>query len=175
MSTLHTALLMTLLLSGFHSASADAAEIPEAEISALADGVALSALEDDALEMLEDADIDAVLTARVKAAESLAAKAERKQLRPDEVLDRIGLRVVVDSIADCYTVLDAIHSRYVPVLGNQDDYIAHPKANGYQSLHTAVRTPLGVAEFQVRTHDMHAHAEHGGASHFAYKAQQKRA
>ena len=59
--------------------------------------------------------------------------------------------------------------------GASDDYIAHPKPNGYQSLHTAVQTPVGVAEFQVRTHAMHQHAEHGGAAHSVYKALQAHA
>ena len=85
----------------------------------------------------------------------------------------MGLRIQVATEADCYAVLAALHDRYAPVPDSQDDYIAHPKANGYQSLHTAVRTPLGVAEFQIRTPQMHAHAEHGGASHARYKAAQK--
>ncbi|MFT5679954.1 MAG: GTP pyrophosphokinase [Myxococcota bacterium] len=171
MSALHTALLIALLLG----LAPQGAEDTTPQLVAFADEIALSALEDDAAEMLTDAGLHASISARIKTPKSLAAKAERKGLIPDAVLDRIGLRVQVDSVADCYAVLTEIHSRYVPVSGSQDDYIAHPKANGYQSLHTAVHTPIGIAEFQIRTPAMHAHAEHGGASHSHYKAAQRSA
>lgn len=144
---------------------------PMAESVSAAD--ALDGLQHEARMLLDEVGVEGLLTARVKTPESVAAKAARKGLHPDQVLDRIGLRVCVDGIDDCYAVLDAVHARYAPIVGSQDDYIANPKPNGYQSLHTAVLTPMGVAEFQVRTHGMHHHAESGGAAHDRYKASQE--
>ena len=167
MSTLQTALLVALLLAPWGVSDDVGARPP------LADALALSALEDAAHAMLAESGLIGTVSARAKSPESLAEKARRKGMRPDEVLDRVGLRVQVDTVEDCYAVFEQLHSRYQPVPGSQDDYIAHPKANGYQSLHTAVRTPFGVAEFQVRTPQMHAHAEHGGAAHALYKAEQR--
>jgi GTP pyrophosphokinase len=166
MSTLQTALLVALLLAPW---GAQTDSVPQ---RSLVDEIALSTLEDAAIAMLTESGLRGSISARVKSPESLADKARRKGMRPDEVLDRVGLRVQVDTVEDCYAVFDQLHSRYLPVPGSQDDYIAHPKANGYQSLHTAVRTPVGVAEFQIRTPEMHAHAEHGGAAHASYKAGQ---
>jgi GTP pyrophosphokinase len=166
MSTLQTALLVALLLAPW------GAQTDSAPQRSFVDEIALSTLEDAAIAMLSESGLRGSISARVKSPESLADKARRKGMRPDEVLDRVGLRVQVDTVEDCYAVFDQLHSRYLPVPGSQDDYIAHPKANGYQSLHTAVRTPVGVAEFQIRTPEMHAHAEHGGAAHASYKAEQ---
>ena len=167
MSTPQTALLVALLLLSW-----GAPQRPE-PAAVQGDSIALSSLEEDAALLLRESGLRGTLSARVKTPESLEDKARRKGLRPDEVLDRVGLRVQVDTVADCYAVLEALHSRYQPIPGSQDDYIAHPKANGYQSLHTAVLTPIGIAEFQIRTAGMHAHAEHGGAAHASYKAEQR--
>jgi len=80
------------------------------------------------------------------------------------------LRVVVDSVPDCYAALSWVHSRFTPLVEEFDDYIARPKSNGYQSLHTVVRDGQGRAiEVQIRTQAMHAHAEMGVAAHWAYK------
>jgi len=166
MSTLQTALLVALLLAPWGPQSE-----PSLQRSSV-DEIALSTLEDAASTLLSEAGLSGTISARVKSPESLADKARRKGMRPDDVLDRVGLRVQVDTVAECYAVFEQLHSRYSPIPGGQDDYIAHPKANGYQSLHTAVRTPVGVAEFQIRTPEMHAHAEHGGAAHASYKAAQ---
>lgn len=170
MSNLTTALMVTLIL-GLFPADDHQALPPEASI--LVDELTLSALTDDAAEMLDEIHVVGSVDARVKSPESLAAKAVRKGMPEADVLDRVGLRVRVETEAECYAVLEAIHDRFPQVVGAQDDYIARPKANGYQSLHTAVLTPLGVAEFQVRTHAMHHHAEHGGAAHAGYKASQR--
>jgi len=149
-----------------------AATEPAAILAELSDDLALGLLTADTHAVLDDLTIDATVTSRVKAPASLAAKAARKGLPTEQILDRLALRVRVDDIDDCYTILDQIQSRFVPVDGAFDDYIASPKPNGYQSLHTAVHTPVGVAEFQIRTHTMHDHAEHGAAAHALYKAHQ---
>lgn len=107
---------------------------------------------------------------RQKGVYSLYKKLEKKEYDIEKIYDILALRVCVDTIADCYKVLGIIHSSWVPLPGRIKDYIAFPKPNGYQSLHTTVFTGDGaIVEIQIRTHEMQNHAEYGLASHIAYK------
>ena len=101
---------------------------------------------------------------------SIVKKMRGKSLAFDQVHDIRALRIVVADIADCYAALSWVHSQFTPIAEEFDDYIAKPKANGYQSLHTVVRDATGLPiEIQIRTQAMHDHAEHGVAAHWAYK------
>ncbi len=107
---------------------------------------------------------------RVKGLWSLHQKLKRKNDDITEIHDIAALRVIVKSVDDCYLVLGAIHAKFRPLPGEFKDYIAFPKPNGYQSLHTTVLTEeAGVVEMQVRTEEMHKRAQFGVASHMSYK------
>ncbi|GAP37189.1 RelA/SpoT family protein [Piscinibacter sakaiensis] len=101
---------------------------------------------------------------------SIWRKMRGKALDIDRVFDLRAVRVLVDDVEACYAALGRVHARWQPVEGEFDDYVARPKPNGYQSLHTVVVADDGrPVEVQIRTHAMHAHAEHGVAAHWAYK------
>lgn len=107
---------------------------------------------------------------RMKGLWSLHQKLKRKHDDISLIHDIAALRIVVPSIDDCYITLGAVHARYKPLPGEFKDYIAFPKPNGYQSIHTTVVTPkAGIIEVQIRTADMHRHAMYGIASHMSYK------
>ena len=113
----------------------------------------------------------AQIGARIKTPESVHAKMLRKGVLFEQVYDRLALRVIVEDRADCYRARQLVEAQHAVLMHERDDYIAVPKPNGYQSLHTVVRTRDGtLAEIQFRTQDMHAHAELGGARHDIYKA-----
>ena len=114
--------------------------------------------------------IDARVSGRPKHIYSIVKKMRGKGLDFNQVFDVRALRVIVPDVADCYAALDCVHNSYTPVPDEFDDYIARPKPNGYQSLHTVVRDERGKPmEVQIRTATMHEHAEHGVAAHWAYK------
>jgi GTP pyrophosphokinase len=109
---------------------------------------------------------------RMKHKYSLWKKLLKREMDIEKIYDVIALRVVVDTVEDCYRVLGIVHSIWNPLPGRIKDYIAVPKPNGYRSIHTSIFTGSGgVAEIQIRTKEMHAEAAYGIAAHFAYKEQ----
>ncbi len=119
---------------------------------------------------LQKQGIPALVQGRPKHIYSIVKKMRGKSLDFEQVFDIRALRVVVPQTDDCYAVLAHVHAQFMPVPDEFDDYIAKPKPNGYQSLHTVVRDQQGRAfEIQIRSQAMHDHAEHGVAAHWAYK------
>jgi GTP pyrophosphokinase len=114
--------------------------------------------------------IKAELMGRPKHIYSIINKMKKKNLDFSELYDVRAVRILVDDLKDCYAALGLVHNLWQPIHGEFDDYIAHPKSNGYRSLHTALIGPRGLAiEVQIRTHDMHHHSELGVAAHWRYK------
>lgn len=119
---------------------------------------------------LSQADIKGDVSGRPKHIYSIIKKMRSKHLDFSEVYDVRAVRILVEDIKDCYTVLGMIHNLWQPIPGEFDDYIARPKSNNYRSLHTAVIGPRGLAlEVQIRTFEMHQHSELGVAAHWRYK------
>lgn len=107
---------------------------------------------------------------RAKHIHSIYKKMTRKNVNINEIYDAIAVRILVDTVEQCYQVLSIVHNEWEQVPQEFDDYIANPKTNGYKSLHTAVKTPEGrVFEVQIRTYQMHSDAERGVAAHWLYK------
>jgi len=114
--------------------------------------------------------IEAQIHGRPKHIYSIWKKMQRKQLPIEELYDLLAVRAIVDRVATCYAVLGIVHSQWQYVPKEFDDYIANPKPNGYQSLHTVVVDDQGQRiEIQIRTQEMHEFAEHGVAAHWLYK------
>jgi len=120
---------------------------------------------------LQETELDAVVTGREKHLYSIYKKMAEKHLSFSDVLDIYGFRVIVRDVSSCYVALGALHGLYKPIPGKFKDYIAIPKQNGYQSLHSTLLGPYGLPiEIQIRTHEMHHIAEAGVASHWLYKS-----
>ena len=123
------------------------------------------------LEKLEQAKVDASIIGREKHLFSIYRKMQEKNLAFSEVFDIYGFRIVVHDLPSCYVALGVLHALYKPIPGKFKDYIAIPKANGYQSLHSILFGPSGTPiEVQIRTTDMNRLAESGIASHWMYKS-----
>jgi len=119
---------------------------------------------------LRSSTLDAQVTARLKSPCSAKTKMQQKSLELHGVHDLCGVRVVVDTVKDCYAALAMVHDIYPHLPELFDDYIEQPKDNGYRSLHTVVVLPCShTLEVQIRTHEQHRHAEAGEAAHWRYK------
>ncbi len=121
-------------------------------------------------QLMERSNIRAVVSGRAKHLFGIWRKLSRKGLRFDHLFDVRAVRILVDDVASCYAALGAVHASWVALEGEFDDYIAQPKPNGYQSLHTAVYGPQAkIVEVQIRTWTMHNDCEFGVAAHWLYK------
>ncbi|MBP3568398.1 MAG: bifunctional (p)ppGpp synthetase/guanosine-3',5'-bis(diphosphate) 3'-pyrophosphohydrolase [Lachnospiraceae bacterium] len=136
----------------------------EAFVSGIIDAVA---------EKISDYGIDAQIDGRVKHFFSIYKKMKNQNKTLDQIYDLFAVRVLVEDVKDCYAVLGILHEMYIPIPGRFKDYIAMPKPNMYQSLHTTLIGPNGTPfEMQIRTYEMHKTAEYGIAAHWKYKEAQ---
>jgi GTP pyrophosphokinase len=123
--------------------------------------------------LLKKNSLRAEIKTRIKSLYGIHRKMTGSGKRLDEIMDRLGMRIIVASVPECYAVLGLLHTHYKPIPGTFDDYIGLPKDNGYQSLHTCVYPVREIShkpiEFQVRTTLMHMEAERGRAAHWLYK------
>ncbi len=130
----------------------------------------LSQMEDVIREKLKEAHIEARVSSRIKRMYSIYQKLQRQKITVDQMYDLLALRIITSSVNDCYAVLGIIHNAWRPVPGRIKDFIAMPRPNLYQSLHTTIITENGHPfEVQIRTEEMHKMAEEGIAAHWKYK------
>lgn len=121
-------------------------------------------------EILDDLHINGQIESRIKHISSIFNKLHNKQLTLDQIYDILAMRVIVNTVEECYAILGRVHGIYKPIIGRVKDYIANPKPNGYQSLHTTIivenHHPM---EIQIRTIEMHRNSEYGLYAHWLYK------
>ena len=119
---------------------------------------------------LKEENIDYRLLSRAKNYYSIYRKMQKQKLSFAEIQDSLGVRIITKNLSDCYKALGVVHSRFKPLAGTFTDYIATPKSNMYQSIHTTVIVPTGdIVEIQIRTEEMHRTCEYGIAAHWRYK------
>lgn len=142
-----------------------------------ADEICLQLLREKVATLLAHNGIDAEVQARTKSLWGLYRKTLRHKLPVENIMDRLGARVIVASVPECYTVLGILHRHFRPIPYTFRDYIGLPKENGYQSLHSCVYPLREISakpvEFQIRTRAMHAEAEFGAAAHWLYKSSEE--
>jgi GTP pyrophosphokinase len=132
---------------------------------------AVGKIQDAIQQRLREFKVEAHVTGREKHISSIYKKMQEKNISFSEVFDIYGFRIIVPDVPSCYLAMGALHTFYKPIPGKFKDYIAIPKANGYQSLHTTLFGPFGMPiEIQIRTREMHQVAEAGVASHWMYKS-----
>ncbi|MES2630352.1 MAG: RelA/SpoT family protein [Patescibacteria group bacterium] len=132
----------------------------------------LGIVREEVVRALKAQNIESEINGRVKSIYSLHKKLQKAGSSIDDIYDLMALRIIVENKEDCYRVLGILHSLYQPMIARIKDYIAAPKPNGYQSLHTTVLTPSKqIVEFQIRTYEMHEYAERGLAASFHYHEQ----
>lgn len=118
---------------------------------------------------LKEKNIDALIYGRAKSFAGIYNKMQKQNKKLEELMDLLALRIICNSVGDCYTILGIIHANYKLLPHHFDDYIANPKPNNYRSLHTVIEWNKKNIEIQIRTYDMHYDAEEGMASHWQYK------
>ena len=132
-----------------------------------------SMLVDNIRQSIQKKGIKADVVGRAKYFYSIYKKMKKKQKEFDQIYDLIAIRIIVNTIPECYKALEVVHTLFEPQLERFKDYIQHPKANGYQSIHTSVRYKKKIIEVQIRTKEMHSIAEEGIAAHWKYKGTEK--
>jgi (p)ppGpp synthase/HD superfamily hydrolase len=139
------------------------------------DNICLELLKDEIRNLLERNGVNGTVQSRTKGLYSLYHKMCRRKCSLQDVMDMMGLRIIVSSVEECYKVLGLLHTHFRPIRGTFQDYIGSPKKNGYQSLHTSVYPVPDICqkpvEIQIRTETMHREAEFGIAAHWRYKGE----